>query len=520
MQNKSSLSLCIGLLFLACLYPFLGFYAHNISESYYFATIFSVTAAIFAISTVGFLFIVKIWPRWPADNTAVAAALSMVVFFGFHHIEALTANLGIYLGTVKILVWILLLAIVFIAGYKIASRPNLPSIILFVFLGLNLPPFYTIVTSLHNQISGKNSTSHTSTPSKATSNIAATGGTLPNVYWIILDMYSRHDVLQEYYGFDNTAFLAGLNDRGFYIAGDSYSNFQSTRLSLSTTLNMDYYLPVEAEMNPMLWQSKLQGDNAAVRKFRELGYQYLHIEPGGNTLKTRCGGSEDLCIHGPQNGVISLNEAHVGMLRLTPFYRILKNLKGNLFTFDFTTIEDVRKHIDPHKNTPFFAFTHILSPHPPARFTETCEYRDRTEWELLETNDPDADKNYINDMKCLNAKVLNMLDWLTKEDPNAIILVQADHGRSPNQDGINPTPENITKKEFWHRSHAIMNSYRAPVSCLENLYSSISPVNNFPFIFSCIEGKPFKPLPDRMFVIHDKPAYDKFREEILEVKRQ
>ncbi|QQG35375.1 MAG: sulfatase-like hydrolase/transferase [Micavibrio aeruginosavorus] len=518
MQNKSPLSLCIGLLFLACLYPFLGFYAHNISESYYFATIFSVMAGIFVLAVLGFLFIVKIWPKWQVANTAVAAAFALVVFFGFHHIEALTANLGIYLGTIKILIWLFLLLVVFFAGYKLASKPNLPSIVFFVFLGLNLAPFYTIATSLYNQISGKDKSAQTATRSNDKTTATA-AGTPPNVYWIILDMYSRHDVLQEYYGFDNTDFLAGLSERGFYVAGDSYSNFQSTRLSLSTTLNMDYYLPVKTEMNPMLWQSKLQGDNNTVLKFREMGYKYLHIEPGGNTLKTRCGGSEDLCIHGPQNGAVSLNEAHVGMLRLTPFYRVLKNLKGNLFTFDFTTIEDIRKHIDPHKNTPFFAFTHILSPHPPARFTETCEYRERTEWELLETNDPNADKNYINDMKCLNAKVLDMLDWLVQEDPDAIILVQADHGRSPNQEGKDQTPENITRKEFWHRSHAIMNSYRAPVSCLQNLYSSISPVNNFPFVFSCIENTTFKPLPDRMFVIHDKPTYDKFHEEILEVQR-
>ena len=50
---------------------------------------------------------------------------------------------------------------------------------------------------------------------------------------MILDGYTRDDVLDEVYGFDNEPFLAGLEDRGFYVARDSYANYPATYLSLA-----------------------------------------------------------------------------------------------------------------------------------------------------------------------------------------------------------------------------------------------------------------------------------------------
>ena len=107
---------------------------------------------------------------------------------------------------------------------------------------------------------------------------------------------------------------------------------------------MDYFLPVQTEINPMSWQNIVQGQNRVVRTFRSWGYKYIHVEPGGNTLKTRCGGGEDLCVHGPQIGFISLNEAHIGLMKLTPLYRIFKNLQLDIFSFDFTRIEDLKSN--------------------------------------------------------------------------------------------------------------------------------------------------------------------------------
>ena len=46
----------------------------------------------------------------------------------------------------------------------------------------------------------------------------------PDIYYIVLDAYGRADVLESLYGMDNTAFISALENKGFYIAGQSHTN--------------------------------------------------------------------------------------------------------------------------------------------------------------------------------------------------------------------------------------------------------------------------------------------------------
>src|SRR5688572_17659251 len=40
----------------------------------------------------------------------------------------------------------------------------------------------------------------------------------PDIYYIILDAYTRSDVMKDDYGYDNSAFIDSLQDMGFYVA--------------------------------------------------------------------------------------------------------------------------------------------------------------------------------------------------------------------------------------------------------------------------------------------------------------
>ncbi|GAG01149.1 unnamed protein product, partial [marine sediment metagenome] len=50
----------------------------------------------------------------------------------------------------------------------------------------------------------------------------------PDIYYIILDAYTRDDTMRSFYEFDNTPFLETLEDRGFYVARCSQSNYAKT----------------------------------------------------------------------------------------------------------------------------------------------------------------------------------------------------------------------------------------------------------------------------------------------------
>ena len=63
---------------------------------------------------------------------------------------------------------------------------------------------------------------------------------LPDIYYIILDGYTRADVLEAELGYDNSPFINRLSELDFYVADQSQANYNSTRPSITTALNMAY----------------------------------------------------------------------------------------------------------------------------------------------------------------------------------------------------------------------------------------------------------------------------------------
>ena len=61
-----------------------------------------------------------------------------------------------------------------------------------------------------------------------------------DIYYIVLDGYARGDILKEIYAYDNQPFLTQLEELGFYVADSSYANYNQTRLSIPSALNMAY----------------------------------------------------------------------------------------------------------------------------------------------------------------------------------------------------------------------------------------------------------------------------------------
>ncbi|MDQ2693450.1 MAG: hypothetical protein M3Y68_15540, partial [Chloroflexota bacterium] len=101
----------------------------------------------------------------------------------------------------------------------------------------------------------------------------------PDVYFFLLDSYGRADLLEQAYGFDNREFLNGLEERGFFVAECSRSNYVRTELSLASELNMQYLQDLSERFEPdstsrrLLWNS-LQ--HSAVRyNFQSLGYKMV-----------------------------------------------------------------------------------------------------------------------------------------------------------------------------------------------------------------------------------------------------
>ena len=107
--------------------------------------------------------------------------------------------------------------------------------------------------------------------------------TPPDIYYIILDGYARSDYMANDLGFDNSEFMAFLEERGFYIGRDSRTNHMWTGLSLSSSLNMEYVqnlgLPLVPGSYPSLFVDPIR--HSRVRQaLEDIGYSTVALSSG------------------------------------------------------------------------------------------------------------------------------------------------------------------------------------------------------------------------------------------------
>ena len=133
------------------------------------------------------------------------------MLFSFHHIENITSYAGIYLGTIKILIWFTLVICVTTLGFFLSKSKKISKIIPYVLIGVLLAPIVNVSATLYKNISVKKVSAHLEPRNASEINLQYK----PNVYWLIPDMYARNDILKEEYGFDNSDFLGALRRRLF-----------------------------------------------------------------------------------------------------------------------------------------------------------------------------------------------------------------------------------------------------------------------------------------------------------------
>ena len=102
---------------------------------------------------------------------------------------------------------------------------------------------------------------------------------LPDVYFILLDKYGRSDALKAYFNYDNSEFIQGLEDLGFWVADCSRSNYSFTVMSLASQLNLDYVEHLTDTPN-LKTTSALIKNNLVHKAFTDIGYITIAFDTG------------------------------------------------------------------------------------------------------------------------------------------------------------------------------------------------------------------------------------------------
>lgn len=319
----------------------------------------------------------------------------------------------------------------------------------------------------------------------------------PNIYYIVLDSYTRQDELLDRYHFDNSAFIQELRNLGFYVADCSLSNYSYTPGSIGSTLNMDYLYNVTSELS----KSKNTGllydlvpNNRVRRSLKMDGYRIVSFDTSYNWVNWH---DADIYYGNPSFYLTDRFFYPFETLLIdTTVLRVLqkhdlvslKDVKG------VPTVNYVQSHIkktmtalDNLKLTttlegPNFVYAHILVPHAPFVFNPDGS----ASWDNYfdeHTGEKGANVNvsegYIKNIQFINNQIIEIIQYLLENsDPDPVIIVQGDH--SLNKENRYP----------------ILNAYYFPDKDYQSLYSSISPVNSFRVIFDKYFGAKLPLLED------------------------
>jgi hypothetical protein len=325
------------------------------------------------------------------------------------------------------------------------------------------------------------------------------GQTPPDIYYIILDAYNRDDYLLAEYGFDNTPFLQFLEERGFYVARCSQSNYSLTQLSLPSSLNMNYIEVFgdnyRSGSTTRLGLDRLVKDSQVRRDLEALGYSFVAFETGfiftevedadhyferpkQGTLNaffdfTGINGFEVMLIENSGARVLTDGATASGFLsRLLPDVNRPQNdyRDRTLFVLDQLELSKV-----PSIRGPKFTFVHLISPHYPY----VIDREGGLVSDEVEQGDHAA---YIDQVIYLNSRLETIIDGILRGSVSEpIIVLQADHGHLSEPD----------------ERMAILNAFYLPFGGSDELYPSISPVNTFRYIFNTYFGGELALLDDQ-----------------------
>jgi hypothetical protein len=326
---------------------------------------------------------------------------------------------------------------------------------------------------------------------------------IPDIYYIVLDAYTRDDVLQELYDYDNSKFIRKIEDYGFYIAKRSRANYSDTELSISSSLNLIHVnnMPIFYRQNAdMGWEwlyrntsKRLIQENKVVELLKSIGYEIVSFDSGFNATRLRNADHYEFSSAIEDAGTtqvmfeMMLLDSFIGSMYSKFRYEVGSPL-SKMFQAHRQRVIYSLEHLDDFadRDGDYFIFAHIVSPHTPYVFGPNGEMVQVDQPYTLMDYHPGQKENiklYRNQVNYLNSLIINTIEnILRNSDTPPIIILQSDHGSKVYRE-LNP-PEDIRDKLCY----PILNAYFFPGIKSEVLYPTITPVNSFRVLFNTYFG--------------------------------
>lgn len=486
------------------LYPVLVLYYINIKEVAPAAIQQAVFLSLVIIAMVSVFYLLT-FRSWTKAALPVSFTLLLIFTYGhfFNLIEGLNFA-GILIGRHRnaIPVWIIIyvLGLYFLAriktSNKLTSSLNTFSVLMTTFVLIEIGVFFLQSEAVERE-------QQVSLP---VSQNLSTSAMERDVYYLLIDAYSRQDVLRDQFDLDSSEFLNELKGMGFYIPNCAQSNYDATYASLTSSLNMNYVDALgitHAEANQTIYKPYIQ--NSLVRKsFEELGYQTVTFKLPHPPIdlndsnyyfdyfKNRSESDENDSLNFEYlflnttifHPLLAYMEGKNEPVNTSPFWstwiptpnsinsREYRQYQQNIFALE--TLETL-----PRLAGKKFIYAHLLITHQPFVFYPDGAFHPG----LLQD-----DNAYRDQVLFANKRILEIVkSILQSSSPKPIIIIQSDHSFVTGVDRVK-----------------ILNAYYLPESNREGLYDTITPVNTFRLIFNLYFGGKYEMLPDVSRYVYSK----------------
>ncbi len=455
--------------------------------------------ALFLLAAAGMLLFYALTRDW--QYAAYLVFLVLLFFFSFGHLvrfslEKFPILYELLYQEVFLVAWGLLLVLLCTKPVwrRLRRLVWLTPFLNLLFLIALAAPLYTILSQeLSVRAAGR---AAASLPRPVSEESSLDCSVSPDIYYIVLDGYARSDVLAERFGLDNQPFLDGLQEKGFYLAGESHSNYMQTVFSISSSLNFSFIDPPGGSQRDAVYFKDLIAHNALLEKLRACGYRFVINESGfyhtddlapdavlspWSTLT----GFEGLLLSGSPYEVVG---SYLNLDAPPQSYAAHRKR----VTDTFTSLQEAYRLPGPK-----LVFAHIVSPHPPFVFDETGQAIQPTY--PYSMNDGDDYKGtleeylegYPGQVRFVNLQVQQVVDsLLANSETPPVIILQADHGPGSGLDWSSPYSTCL-----WERT-SILNAYYLPGIDPAVLYPTITPVNTFRVVLNGYFGTDLPLLPD------------------------
>lgn len=317
----------------------------------------------------------------------------------------------------------------------------------------------------------------------------------PDLYLVVLDAYTRGDILRERLGFDNGPFLHELTRRGFSVAPRARANYPWTVLAMASALNLDYLTPPPAHV-----RERPRDQSRAIRLVEDPLLRRLLADAG---YRTRLVSSGTTAFYGPYDEHVEAGwtdfEAHlfqVSVLEdLLPELRLAARRRQLVGALEALAPP-------PPGAPPTFTLAHVMAPHRPFVFEADGSPGESLPIAGFPDNGPAIDsvmgagwyrRRYTAQVAWVNRGVLAALDRIrARPDREAVVVLMGDHG-SRCFEGAS-TPGARLEETF-----AILLAVRVPEAWNLELAAGASPVTALRAVVGGLFGRALPVLPDRSF---------------------